>query len=801
MDEKALAGVRVIEYASLVAGPYCGKLLADMGAEVMKIEEPGTGDEARRIGPFLNDILNPERSILFMYLNTNKRGITLDLETLEGMNTFKRLIENADILIEDKSPRMIRKLGLSFDILAAINPKFIMTSITPFGQTGPYAEYKTHPLNTAFSGGLGYSSPIGEPVKPGGMFAEYACGLSAATGTLAALYVQRKTGMGQHIDISKQETIIDLNRLPAAQYANMPYPDYARMRIKNRETMPPIPCKDGHVVISVPEMHQWHGCVRLMGNPEWAQNKAYDDNAERLARFETEIRPRLTEWAMKHTREEIYHQGQACGCPTAPILSAEDVVKSKQLKAREFFVQAKDSDGDVMTFPGAPCKFSRTPWAIGSTAPSLGQHNELIRVKREAGAHSEKRSAQQEGAMRYPLEGIRIVDFTWAWAGAHATDLLAMLGAEVIKVESNSRIDGCRFFSITTGQFFENIELSPAFNDMNLNKLSINLNLQHPGGVELARELIRISDVAAQNMRPGVMERLGLGYEVLRKVNPEIILLSSSASGLTGPERAYTGYATNFAAIGGLSYITGHPDGPPILSMGEVDLLSATTSAWAVLAALIHRQRTGEGQHIDVSSSETVSVLIGDVLMDYLINGRVQSRKGNLDEFMAPHNCYRCKGEDKWISIAIGTEAEWRALCQITGHPEWMSDPRFIDASCRRQNQAELDKLVEGWTSERTHYEVMETLQGVGVAAVPYFTSEDLCTDPHLRHRKCFVEVEHPFIGRQTVAAPPWKLSRTPAEITRHGPLFGEHNQYVFGELLRMKAAEIERLVKEQVIY
>lgn len=403
--------------------------------------------------------------------------------------------------------------------------------------------------------------------------------------------------------------------------------------------------------------------------------------------------------------------------------------------------------------------------------------------------------------VKYPLEGIRVTDFTWAWAGAHAVTTLALLGAEVIKVESSRRIDHSRVFSLTTGQWFGDPDHSPVFNDINLNKLSANLDLSHPKGVELAKGLIKISDVVTQNMRPGVMDRLGLGYEVLREIKPDIIMLSSSARGITGPERDYIGYAPSFAALSGLSYISGYPNDGPIRLSGEIDLLSATTSAFAILAALVHRQRTGEGQHIDLSSSEATSVLIGEVLMDYSMNGRIQSRKGNRDEFMAPHNCYRCKGEDKWISIAIATDEEWKAFCEVVGFPEWANDERFADAYSRWQNQEELDKLIGSWTANYTHYEVMEMLQKVGVAATPSFNSEELYNDPHLRARDFWAEVDHPLIGKQTVVAPTWKLSRTPAEVRRHGPLFGEHNQYVFGELLGLDTSEIERLIEEKVIY
>lgn len=400
-----------------------------------------------------------------------------------------------------------------------------------------------------------------------------------------------------------------------------------------------------------------------------------------------------------------------------------------------------------------------------------------------------------------PLEGIRVVDFAWAWAGAQATSILALLGAEVIKIESRRRIDHSRVFSLTTGQWFDEPDRSSIFNDMNLGKLSANIDLSHPQGVELVNKLIGISDVVVQNMRPGKIDALGLGYEAVRRVKPDIIMLSSSARGSSGPEREYIGYAPLFSAISGFAHITGYEGEDPVRLSGEIDLLSATTAAFAILAALLHRQRTGEGQFVDLSSTEATSVLMGEVLMDYTMNGRSQTRQGNTHPFMAPHNVYRCSGEDKWVSIAVATDAEFAALCNAAGHPEWAADRRFADGLSRWHNRDELDRLIEGWTINLAHTEVTRILQEAGIAAAPSCNSEDLWRDVHLRERGFWAEVDHPLLGKQTVIGPVWKLSETPLTVSAPAPLFGQHNGYVFGDLLGLDEEEIERLVCEQVIY
>jgi len=400
-----------------------------------------------------------------------------------------------------------------------------------------------------------------------------------------------------------------------------------------------------------------------------------------------------------------------------------------------------------------------------------------------------------------PLSGVRLTEFTSAWAGPYATCLLALLGAEIIKVESRARIDHSRVLSFSTGRKFSSFDESGVFNNLNLNKLSVTLNLKKPKAVEISKRLAGTSDVVMENMRPGVMSRLGLGYEAFKEVKPDIIYLSSSACGQIGPEREYVGYAPTFAALGGVSYVTGYEDWPPSNFMGAIDLRSATTAAMAILTALCYHQRIGEGQYIDMASQETIAVLIGDLLLDYIMNKRVQKRRGNRDNNMVPHNCYRCRGEDKWVSIAVAHEDEWQALCGTMGMPELAHDERFSDAERRMANEGELDKIINNWTEDQHQYHVMEQLQKSGVAAAPSLDSQGLFEDPHIKERNVFLQVDHPVMGKDWVLSAPWNLSATPAEVRRHAPLLGEHNEYVFCELLGMTKEEVKELEEEKVIY
>ena len=382
--EQALAGVRVLEYCEMVSGPYCAKLLADLGAETIKIEKPEIGDEARRRGPFLNDIPHLERSGLFLYLNTNKLGITLNLETPTGKKVFTELVSDTDILIEDTTPGTMERLGLGYETLKEVNPSLIMTSITPYGQTGPYREYKAHHLNTYHISGQAHFSytntmhPDQPPVKGGGYVGDYDAGLSGAVVTMAALYKRNLSGVGQHIDVSKEEALISLDRVDIDTFANE-----GAAATRNRRGMLGglMPCKDGYVVIVAPQQHQWKALVELMGNPEWAQGEKCKDEFTR-AENAAELQPLIEEWMRQHTREEIYHRGQSFSCPVGPINSAADVFNSPQIKEREFFVEIDHPEAGRLSYPSVSYKFSETPWQASRAAPLLGEHNQKVYCSR-----------------------------------------------------------------------------------------------------------------------------------------------------------------------------------------------------------------------------------------------------------------------------------------------------------------------------------------------------------------------------------------------------------------------------------
>ena len=386
MSDQALGHLKVVELCNLVSGPYCAKLLADLGAEVIKIEAPGTGDDARRKGPFVNDNPHHELSGLFLYLNTNKLGITLDVGTETGRGIFKEIVRQADVLIEDNPPEKMRNLDSTYDDIEPINPRLVMTSITPFGQTGPYRNYKAYELNSCHAGGEGYLLPLHsdkpdrEPVKPGGIVGDSVCGLSACLATLSATFVAAATGVGQHIDISKQDVLMSLVQTNIGMYANLGEL-HSRMR-RGFMLGLPMQCQDGYIQVSVPTDRQWRSLVECMGNPAWANDERFESWAGRMRWGITEINPRVQKWVRQFKKDELFHKLQANGVPAAPVATTEDLAKSAQMAERGFFQEIDHPEAGTLTYPAAPYQFSETPWRGEYAAPLLGEHNELVYCQR-----------------------------------------------------------------------------------------------------------------------------------------------------------------------------------------------------------------------------------------------------------------------------------------------------------------------------------------------------------------------------------------------------------------------------------
>ncbi|MBI2848005.1 MAG: CoA transferase [Chloroflexi bacterium] len=402
---------------------------------------------------------------------------------------------------------------------------------------------------------------------------------------------------------------------------------------------------------------------------------------------------------------------------------------------------------------------------------------------------------------RLPLEGIRVADLTMVWAGPYGTRMLADMGAEVIKIESIRNYDLIRTFVNLPRGTERPYNKSAYFNHYNRNKLGVSLDLSKPRGVELFKELIKISDVVVENYRADVMEKLCLTYDVLKEIKQDIIMVSLPGHGKTGPERNNYAYGTLIEELSGMVSITGYPDADVQRSgISYGDPVAGAMAAAAVAVALHERQRTGKGQFVDMSQRETLTRLIGEAVMDWTMNRRTWALTGNRHPSMAPHGCYRCKGKDDWVTITVRTDKEWGNLCQVMGNPGWVKEARFGDSLSRWQHQDEMDKYIAEWTMQRTPYEVTHMLQAAGVAAGPVLDCKGLLEDPHLNGRGFWQTQTHPDAGTWKMEGPAWGLSKTPARIRMPAPGFGQHNDYLFRELLGLSPEEIEQLEKDEII-
>ncbi len=401
--------------------------------------------------------------------------------------------------------------------------------------------------------------------------------------------------------------------------------------------------------------------------------------------------------------------------------------------------------------------------------------------------------------MRLPLEGIKIADFSWVIVGPYCTQWLAVMGAEVIRIESSRHLDILRRLP-PFAEGVEGFNRSGLYNSVNMSKKSCTLNLDDPRGAELAKKIVEISDVVVEQYSYGTMERWGLGYDSLRELKPELILVSSSGMGRSGPEQDFSAYNEEFLAYSGLALLTGYENGPPVMT-GSVwaDYQTGLNLTIAILTALYHRTKTGEGQFIDIAMIESVMSQMIEPIMDYVMNGRVRGPMGNLEDALSPHGCYPCSGHDEWVAIAVTNDNEWLALCSAAGKPEWAVDKRFASLFERWRNRSELDQLISEWTKQYTNQELTEILQRAGVPSGPKLSNEEVVEDPHLNSRGFFVTPDHPETGKLAVPGIPWKLSTTPAKI-EPAPLLGQDNEYVFCELLGMSIENFAELVGEGII-
>ncbi|WP_419840366.1 CaiB/BaiF CoA transferase family protein [Candidatus Poriferisodalis sp.] len=803
MTARGLDGIRVVELGQMVAAPWTAKLLADLGADVIKVEPPH-GDAARRRGPFPAGTTGGDESApdqmggLFAAINTNKRSVEADLDDPAGRSTLHELLADADLFVHDLVPEFATEHGLVPESLRAQHPSLVTMSITPFGQTGPYANWRATELQVVHGGGWGWLTPgcVDDPelppLKPHGHQAAFQSGFAAACASLAAVDRAQRTGHGEHIDFAQMSYVVGM--LEAA-FISWSYRGENPSRLGARILNPwgIFPTSDGHIFLVCVEADQWERLKDFMGRPEWADMDIF---ATLEGRFENEdlLRMWLGEWIAAQPVMELFHRGQAERLAFAPVNTVAQMAADEHLAARDFLVTYDQPGLGDITVPGAPSRLTNSWWSIRRPAPALGEHNGAGFEGAATSAHARPApAAPSVTPPDRPLDGVTVADFTWVWAGPYCTLHLAHLGATVIKVESSARPDLGRRLPTQSGRHNPTLDTNGYFNQYGQAKQSISIDLGTSQGRALAKRLALSCDLVVSNYATGVMDEWGLGYEALAAERPDVIVGAISGYGQHGPYRSYMGYGPTTGPLSGLASMTGYPGADADeLGVSLGDPAAGIATAYALVAALVARRRTGEGQFIDTSMWEATTACTAEGWMEWVLSGTQPAPTGNLDLLWSPHNLYRCAGNDDWVAICCVTETEWAALARVTGIDP--ADERFATAADRKTNETELDKLLGAWTRERDQWDVTELLQAAGVPAFPSLSSRSLEANPHLTDRGLIERLDHPVVGQMSHVGIPWRLTDGTNGVRAPAPTLGQHTHQVLTEVLGLSGDEIATL-------
>ncbi len=833
-----------------IAAPMAGKLFADLGATVVKVEPPG-GEPGRRAWPLITRPLKtwplkPDAeagnggepvSGAFLHLNSNKRSLVLDLDTSPGREALEELVGAADLLLHDVHPTRMKEWGLDYERLSSLHPRLVMVSITPFGLDGPYAQFAGAELPLIHGSGLAWLTPDRSPppdwppIRPLGRHALMQAGIHAAIAGLAACHHAKSGGPGEHVEISVLE--VSLNLL-CRHFVSYTYAGEEESRLGKNLTSPAtiFACRDGAVYLIVVEQDQWERLVDLMGNPSWTRGEAFSSTIHRgVPKTMAIIEREVGKWAAGWEVEALFHacQERRIGC--APVYSPADLEDEPHLHERGFFRSLHHPGLGAVKLPGPPYKLERDWWALRSPAPALGEANcegdgpalfgdaRPAEVRREvSGKNSVEISVEIPveipGQPRRPLEGVRVLDLTWVWAGPYTTQMLAFLGAEVIKVESSRRPDLARRLNL----FAQGMEPGPNrngyFNQIGQSKYSAAINLAHPEGLRQVKEIAARSDIVLSNFATGVMERLGLGPEVLRECKEDLIVANLSAYGQTGPYRHYLGYGPAIFPLAGSSALTGYEeDGQPQnMRIAYADPNAGAYLAFAILAALEVKRQGGGGQTIDIALWEAFICTGFEGWMAHALGAEPPAPMGNHDPRFAPHNLYRCRGAgsddedggeygggvkdggDDWVAIAVTGQKQWRALCDVAGKPAWTDDPRFATAELRKARESQLDAWLCEWCRGQDKWDVTRKLQAAGVPAFPALSAKELSGNEHLLERGFLALSDTPEAGKRLHTGVPWRMRNRPNGVPFRAPLLGEHTDSVLKTVLGLDRAEIARL-------
>jgi crotonobetainyl-CoA:carnitine CoA-transferase CaiB-like acyl-CoA transferase len=799
MTTGSLDGIRVLDVSMSEAGSWCTRLLADFGADVV-VAEPASGHPLRSLGP--RDTNNA--SITAAYLLANKRSVALDGGNPGARERLLDLARASDVVVSSDSPSRLEAAGLTFKRIAS--PNLILAHITPFGFESELAEARGNDLSVAARSGWASINGLAdrEPLKPSGMQVSYCAGLAAFSAIVAAvLDREAHGGNGQEIDVSELDVMVAAfaPALLRGQYQGEVMRRHPEMDL----TTGPVPVADGYFALTISRAHFWHDAMNLLGLTDLAEDSRWDAAWYRAAHkdeYVGRVQAAMATWARDRLFEELAARRVVAG----PVLTMPELAANEQLRARRYWVRPEQAP-DGPEYPGAPFRMSATPWLLRRPVPALGQHTaDVLREFKSAATASAKPTTGNGGAG--PFAGLRGIVLTQAWAGSFCTELLAFLGADIIQVEVRKRLDSWRgpldapiasaLRDLPTASHPWNC--NPLYNSVNLNKRCITLDLQTTEGLEVFRQLLPHADFVAENFSPRVLGNLGIGFEEMRAIKPDVILCSLSAYGHDGPWANIPGIGGTIEPTSGMSALLGYEGGAPINS-GQMypDAVAGFYGCAAIVAAIRHRNRTGEGQYIDLSMQEAALTFVGDAALEFTTTGRQRPRMGNRHRDFAPHGIYRCAGEEDWVAIACESETDWLALCHAAGRPDWAGDIRFSSMAARRQHEDELDAQISAWTSGLARDDVAAMLSAAGLIAAPVLNNREVAADEFLHRRRMVADVEHPEAGRWPQAVSPFRFSRTSAPEIRSAPVLGGDSREVLRELLGMSDITVEELVAKGV--
>jgi crotonobetainyl-CoA:carnitine CoA-transferase CaiB-like acyl-CoA transferase len=789
-------GLRVLEVGGGLAAAYATKLMVDLRASVTKVEPEG-GDPLRRRGAAPRGGADRGNG-LFQYLNAGKSSVVLNARAEADRGRLAGLVAENDIIVEGlDSGGLEAAASIGFEPLS--RPAAVV-HISPFGRGGPYRDRAA--TSAVLQAAGGWTARIGTPEGPpyfvGGHIEQYVAGAYAAAAALTAHRQATAIGEPVEVEVSIFECIVGTVPYPMLQKIT-----FDRLGFPVPQRYQPIPgimrCRDGYVGISSLTGQHWSDVCALLEIPELGEKmREVTLRGGEWKQFVAKAEP----WLLARDAAEVVEMFQAMRIPAVPIGNGANLPQMEPFVSREFYVE---QPGGRFLRPRSPLRLSAMPATEPRMAPRLGEHSEATARVRQTTRHERAsnaaRSAWGGGRDGLPFSGLRVLDLTTFWAGPYFTMYLASFGADVVKVESPKRPDGFRFVAAFPQLGERWWEQSGVFHATNLGKRGITLDLDHPRGKELALRLVAEADVVAENFSPRVVEHFGLDHETIRRVNPRAIMVRMPGFGLAGPCRDWVGWALTFEQMAGCAEITGEANGRMFAPGGFADPVVGMHAAAALQAALIHRERTGEGQLIEVAQVEAVAAMTAEQVIHHSLTGEILSRTGNRCDEAAPQGIYRTAGDDEWIALTVRDAHEWKALCGVIGRDEWRGSASLEDLAARRAKHDEIDRAISSWSAARPARDAERELVASNIPAARLLKTDDFYRDPHLTARRHFRQLDHEVCG--SLAYPSWPLrfsSGPEAPYATTAPTLGRHNDEILRDVLGLPDAEIAALRGARVI-